>query len=51
MLAECGFRHVRTVSFDQLALGYTGTYDRERIVRFQGMCAASRAPLPLPAGG
>jgi methyltransferase (TIGR00027 family) len=45
MLAECGFRHVRTVSFDQLALSYTGTYDRERMFRFQGMCAASRAPL------
>jgi methyltransferase (TIGR00027 family) len=45
MLAECGFRHVRTVSFDQLALSYTGTYDRERMFRFQGMCAASRAPM------
>jgi methyltransferase (TIGR00027 family) len=49
MLFECGFRHVRTVSFDQLALSYTGTYDRERMFRFQGMCAASRAPLAFPA--
>ena len=50
MLAACGFRHVRTVNFDQIALSRTGTYDRERMFRFQGMCVASRAALSFPAG-
>lgn len=46
LLAECGFRQVRTVSFDQIALSLTGTYDRAREFRFQGVCIASAAPSP-----
>jgi methyltransferase (TIGR00027 family) len=50
LLAGCGFRHIRTLTFDQIALSLTGTYDRERMFRFQGMCVASRAPLSFPVG-
>ncbi len=50
LLHACGYRHVRTVSFDELALGLTGTYDRRRMFRFQGICAASRSPLDFPRG-
>lgn len=50
LLHECGFRHVRTVSFDEIALSLTGTYERERLFRFQSICIASRAPLSLPVG-
>ena len=41
LLAECGFRSLRTVSFDELALQYTGTYARERFFRFQSIGLAS----------
>jgi methyltransferase (TIGR00027 family) len=51
LLADCGFRHVRWVNFDQIALSLTGTYDRERLFRFQSICMASRAPLSVPRGG
>ncbi|HTE50481.1 MAG TPA: SAM-dependent methyltransferase [Kofleriaceae bacterium] len=50
LLHECGFRHVRAISFDQIALSLTGTYDRDRMFRFQGICVASRAPLRFPVG-
>ncbi len=40
---DAGFRHVRTRSFDELALAFTGTYDRERAFRFQGLTVASVA--------
>ena len=50
MLAECGFRHVRLVNFDQIALSLTGTYERARAFRFQTICIASRAPLGFPPG-
>jgi methyltransferase (TIGR00027 family) len=50
LLFECGFRHVRTISFDQIALDMTGTYNRERMFRFQTMVVASRAPLSFPLG-
>jgi methyltransferase (TIGR00027 family) len=43
ILADEGFRHVRTVSFDQACLSLTGTYDRERQFRFQSFAIASRA--------
>ncbi len=43
LLSECGFRHVLTLTFDQIALALTGTYERAREFRFQSMCAASRA--------
>ncbi len=41
MLHEAGFRHVRSVSFDELALTYTGTYDRAREFRFQRIVTTS----------
>jgi len=41
LMAECGYRFLRTVSFDELALQYTGTYARERFFRFQGIALAS----------
>lgn len=50
LLYDCGFRHVRTVSFDEIGLSLTGTYDRSRAFRFQGICLTSRAPLRMPVG-
>jgi hypothetical protein len=41
LMAECGYRFLRTVSFDELALEYTGTYSRERFFRFQSIGLAS----------
>ena len=41
LMAECGYRFLRTVSFDELALEYTGTYARERFFRFQAIALAS----------
>ena len=41
LMLECGFRFLRTVSFDELALQYTGTYARERFFRFQAIALAS----------
>ncbi len=47
LMFRCGYRHVRTVSFDELAASYTGTYDRARAFRFQHIAVASRqAPPP-----
>ena len=43
LLYGAGFRHVRTVSFDQACLSLTGTYERERLFRFQHFAVASRA--------
>jgi methyltransferase (TIGR00027 family) len=48
LLYEEGFRHVRTVTFDDLALTYTGTYDRSREFRFQYVALASCVPPPAP---
>ena len=42
ILQQSGFRHIRTVSFDQACLSLTGTYDRERLFRFQHFAIASR---------
>jgi methyltransferase (TIGR00027 family) len=42
MLYEAGFRHVRSVSFDEACLSLTGTYAREREFRFQRLVLASR---------
>ncbi len=42
LLQGAGFRHIRTVSFDQACLSLTGTYDRERLFRFQHFAIASR---------
>lgn len=43
LLAECGYRWVRHLSFDELALEYLGDYVREREFRFQhlALCSAS----------
>ncbi len=41
LMAECGYRFLRTVSFDELALQYTGSYGRERFFRFQVIALAS----------
>lgn len=40
LLYEEGFRHVRTVSFDEACLSLTGTYDRRRKFRFQSIAEA-----------
>jgi methyltransferase (TIGR00027 family) len=42
MLYDEGFRYVRTISFDQIALILMGNYDRERMFRFQHVAVASR---------
>jgi methyltransferase (TIGR00027 family) len=44
MLYECGFRHVETVTFNDIALSLTGTYDRVRQFRFQHIAVACRTP-------
>jgi hypothetical protein len=41
LMAESGYRVLRTVSFDELALEYTGSYARERFFRFQSIGLAS----------
>jgi methyltransferase (TIGR00027 family) len=45
MLYECGFRWVRTLDFNELALEYLGDYVRDRQFRFQHLAlAAARTP-------
>lgn len=44
LMSESGYRFLRTVSFDELALEYTGTYARERFFRFQSIALASASP-------
>lgn len=46
VLYEDGFRHVRSVSFDEACLSLTGTYRRERQFRFQRMVLASVTSPP-----
>jgi methyltransferase (TIGR00027 family) len=47
LLADCGFRWVRVLNFDELALEHLGDYDRSRQFRFQNIALASRtAPGP-----
>jgi len=41
LLYATGFRRVRVDSFDELALRYTGSYDRARRFRFQHVAKAS----------
>lgn len=48
MLYEEGFRHVRSVSFDEACLTLTGTYERTRQFRFQRMLLASRIATGVP---
>lgn len=47
LLYDSGFRYVRRLSFDEIALVHTGSYNRERAFRFQWMTVASRT---VPAG-
>ncbi len=42
LLVEEGFRRVRALTFDEATLDVTGTYERERAFRFQGIVLASR---------
>jgi len=42
LLHGVGFRHVRTVSFDEACLAFTGSYERARAFRFQSFVLASR---------
>jgi methyltransferase (TIGR00027 family) len=48
LLYEEGFRRVRTLNFDEACLAETGTYERERKFRFQGLAIASRGAAELP---
>jgi methyltransferase (TIGR00027 family) len=46
LLFECGFRWVRSLDFNELALEYLGDYVRERQFRFQHIAlAAPRTPV------
>jgi methyltransferase (TIGR00027 family) len=47
LLYEEGFRRVRMLTFDEACLELTGTYDRARAFRFQGIVIASRAAKAL----
>jgi len=47
LLYEEGFRRVRMLTFDEICLDLTGTYDRDRAFRFQGMVLATRAAQGL----
>lgn len=46
LLYECGFRWVRTLDFNELALEMLGDYQRDRMFRFQHLAlAAVRTPV------
>jgi methyltransferase (TIGR00027 family) len=47
LLVEEGFRRVRMLTFDEVALELTGTYERARAFRFQGLAFASKAAAEL----
>jgi len=42
LLYEQGFRYARVISFNEIALSFTGSYDRARMFRFQHIALASR---------
>lgn len=46
LLFDSGFRHVRTVNFEEACLSLTQSYERERAFRFQSMAMASCASWP-----
>ncbi len=48
MLYECGFRWVRSLDFNELALEMLGDYERDRMFRFQHIALASAS---VPAAG
>lgn len=41
LLYECGYRWVRQIGFDELALEFIGDYKRERMFRFQHLALAA----------
>ncbi|MEE2828943.1 MAG: SAM-dependent methyltransferase [Myxococcota bacterium] len=45
LLVDVGFGQVRRVSFDEVCLSFTGSYDRSRKFRFQHLVEASRDVL------
>ncbi|MEO6772936.1 MAG: SAM-dependent methyltransferase [Kofleriaceae bacterium] len=46
LLVDCGFRWVRTLDFNELALEFVGDYQRDRVFRFQHLALASaRTPV------
>jgi methyltransferase (TIGR00027 family) len=45
LMVEEGYRQVRRVSFDEICLALTGTYERDRKFRFQHIVEASRNQL------
>ena len=46
LLYDCGFRWVRSLDFNELALEMIGDYQRERLFRFQHLAlAAVHAPV------
>ncbi|MGB5811941.1 MAG: SAM-dependent methyltransferase, partial [Polyangiales bacterium] len=47
LMHDAGFRLLRTVSYDEIALQYTGTYDRDRYFRFQSIGVASASEEAL----
>ncbi len=49
LLYDCGFRWVRKLSFDEICLAYTGTYDRTYEFRFQSLVAATRGRDHAPS--
>jgi methyltransferase (TIGR00027 family) len=46
LLAACGFRWVRVLDFNEIALEWLGDYQRERQFRFQQLALASRTAPP-----
>jgi len=48
LLYESGFRWVRVLDFDELALEFLGDYDRARLFRFQSIALAS---VSVPGAG
>jgi methyltransferase (TIGR00027 family) len=51
LLHDVGFRRVRTASFDELCLNFTGTYERARKFRFQQLAIASVGASRLGCDG
>lgn len=41
LLYEEGFRKIRSLTFDEVCLDFTGTYERDRAFRFQGIVLGS----------
>lgn len=48
LVAESGFRHVRSWSFDEIDLNLTGSYDRGRMFRFQRLTCAATIDMGTP---